>query len=61
MLIASDEAQITVITKSAFETRCLNEMHLLPWISLRRISATVIQMVPNRDALHQDPTDPMDP
>jgi len=61
MLIASDEAQIAMIAKPAFETRCLNEMHLRPWVSLKRISETAVEMLPNRDSLQEDPTDPMDP
>lgn len=61
ILIASDEAQIAMIAKPAFETRCLNEMHLRPWLSLKRISETAIEMLPNRDSLQEDPTDPMDP
>jgi len=61
MLIASDEAQIAVIAKPAFEKRCLDEMHLRPWVSLKRISPTEVEMLPNRDSLQEDPTDPMDP
>ena len=61
MLIASDEAQISMIAKPAFEKRCQDEMHLRPWVSLKRISPTEIEMLPNRDSLQEDPTDPMDP
>ena len=61
ILIASDEAQIAMIASPAFETRCMNEMHLRPWLSLTRLSATEIEMLPNRDSLQEDSTDPMDP
>jgi len=61
MLIASDAAQIAMITKPAFETRCMNQMHLRPWVTLKRISATEVEVLPNHESLQEDPTEPMDP
>jgi hypothetical protein len=61
MLIATDQAQAAMILKPAFDVRCMAEMHLRPWLSLHALSATEIEMMPNRDSLQEDATDPMDP
>ena len=61
MLISSDQAQAGMILKPAFDVRCMTEMHLRPWLSLHVLSATEIEMMPNRDSLQEDASDPMDP
>jgi hypothetical protein len=61
MLITSDAGQSVMIISPAFTRRCRDEMHLLPWKTLKPVSSTQAEMFPSRDSLQEDPVDPMDP
>jgi hypothetical protein len=61
MLISSDSLQVSMIVSTAFENRCIREMHLLPWMSLKQLGPTQAVMLPNRDSLQENAEDPLDP
>jgi hypothetical protein len=60
-LVTSDFSQVRGILSPAFDARCQNELHYLPYTSKQGLSATSLAMLPSLDSLQQDATDPMDP
>jgi hypothetical protein len=60
-LVTSDFSQVRGILSSAFDARCQNELHYLPYTSKQKLSATSLAMRPSFDSLQQDAADPMDP
>lgn len=61
VLITTDEAQSRYITDAGFGERCKNEMGLIPYLSLKRISSEDIEMRPSIQSLDVNSMEPLDP
>lgn len=61
VLITTDESQSRYITDAGFTERCQREMGLVPYLSLKRISAEDIAMRPSIQSLQINSMEPLDP
>jgi hypothetical protein len=60
-LITTDNGQSAYIENAAFAKRCMDEMRLLPFSGLKRVSQFDLEFRPTIESLQQDPIDPLDP
>jgi hypothetical protein len=60
-LIVTDPGQSAYIENANFVKRCLDEMRLVPFAALKRISEFDLEFGPTIESLHVDALDPLDP
>jgi hypothetical protein len=60
-VVSSASSHITSVMSEAFDQRCLRELKMVPFRKGNRISPTEGEFYPVIDALHINPTEPMDP
>ncbi|MCU0228092.1 MAG: YdcF family protein [Bryobacterales bacterium] len=60
-LITTDLYQSAYIEDAGFNQRCMRELGYLPHRLLGRVNPFDLEWLPTLDALHVDPTDPLDP
>lgn len=60
-VVSSASMHIASVMSDGFDKRCLNELKLMPFRKGNRLTATEAEFYPLTDALHINPTEPMDP
>ncbi len=60
-VISSASSHIASVMSDGFDRRCLNELKLIPLRKGNRLTATEAEFYALPDALHINPTEPMDP
>lgn len=61
VLIATHPSQSRDLTTPEFAQRCRDELGYEPWVTIQRVSATLVEFKPTRLSLHRDSADPLDP
>jgi hypothetical protein len=60
-VVSSASSHIASVMSDGFDKRCMNELKLMPFRKGNRLTATEAEFYPLADALHINPTEPMDP
>ncbi len=60
-IVSSASSHITGVMSDGFDKRCMNELKMLPFRKGNRLTATEAEFYPLTDALHINPTEPIDP
>lgn len=60
-IVVTNISHSNYLGKASFNTRCIEELGYLPATILKRLNSTAIEFLPNKESLHQNPIDPLDP
>ena len=60
-VVSSASSHIAGVMSDGFDKRCMNELNLMPFRKGNRLTATEAEFYPTTDALHINPTEPLDP